>query len=168
MTKIRSLNARTARATKLIAGAKKRFPNGSQVLLFGGMTMTVDQVTGAMQTLVDNRGATETSKAATATQVASEQAQAASLVAILIAFTTFVRAMFGEQADALTDFGLAPTTVPTPLTAEQKAVAAAKRMATREARGTTSKKAKKNVKGNITAKLVVTPVTPSVGTTAKG
>jgi hypothetical protein len=168
MTKIRTLNAKAARATKLIAGAKKRFPNGSQVLHFGGMTLTVDQVTGAMQTLIDNRGGVETAKAATATQIASEQAQAPSLVAILIAFVAFVRATFGEQADALTDFGLAQTTVPTPLTAEQKAVAAAKRLATREARGTTSKKAKKNVKGNITAKLVVTPVTPAGGGTPKG
>jgi len=45
------------------------------------------------------------------------------------------------------------------MTAEEKAVAAAKRTATRAARGTKGPKAIKAVKGNVTAELVVTPAT---------
>src|SRR5579859_6814386 len=50
-----------------------------------------------------------------------------------------------------------------PMTAEQKAAAAAKRKATRTARQTMGKNQKKTVQGSVTAKLVVTPVAPSSG-----
>ncbi|HEY8041840.1 MAG TPA: hypothetical protein VIF15_18680 [Polyangiaceae bacterium] len=152
---------KAALATKLIAGAKKRFPNGSDKLTFGGVTRTVDAVTTLIQSFVDNRVAVEEAQAAASAKVAVEDAQAPSLIAIIVAFVAFVRLTFGNQADALADFGLAPPKARVPMTAEQKAVAAAKRDATRKARGTTSKKAKKGVKGNVTAKLVVTPVTAS-------
>jgi hypothetical protein len=153
-------NKKAALATKLIAGAKKRFTNGSQKLPLGGVERTVDEVTTLLQSFVDNRVAVETAKAATSAKVAVEDAQAPSLLAVMTAFVAFVRLTFGKQADALADFGLAPPKARVPMTAEQKAVAAAKRVATRAARGTTSKKAKKTVKGNVTAKLVVTPGTP--------
>ncbi len=67
----------------------------------------------------------------------------------------------------LADFGLEPRKEPTPLTAEQKAAAAAKREATRKARGTSSAKAKKAIKGNVTATLVVTPEAPAAGATTQ-
>ena len=44
------------------------------------------------------------------------------------------------------------------MTAEKKAVAVAKRAATRAARGTLGKKKKKDVKGSVKAELVVTPL----------
>jgi hypothetical protein len=47
--------------------------------------------------------------------------------------------------------------VRTPLTVEQKALAAAKAKATREARGTKSAKAKKGIVGAVTS-VVITPV----------
>jgi hypothetical protein len=68
-----------------------------------------------------------------------------------------VRTAFADQADVLADFGLPPKKVPTPLTVEQKAAAAAKREATRAARGTTSAKAKKGIKGAVTG-IVMTPI----------
>ena len=69
-----------------------------------------------------------------------------------------VRTAFGGQADVLADFGLAPKKARAPLTVEQMAAAAAKRKATRAARGTTSKKAsKKGIKGAVTG-IVVTPI----------
>jgi hypothetical protein len=110
-----------------------------------------------MQTFVDNRDAVETAQAATTAKVAIERAQAPSLLAIIAAFMAFVRLTLGNSADVLADFDIPPPKVRAPMTAEAKAIAAAKRMATREARGTSSAKAKKNVKGNITAALVVTP-----------
>jgi hypothetical protein len=150
-------NAKAAQVAKIIAGTKKRFPNGSQSLTVGGVARTVDQLTAEMQTFVDNRSAVETAQAATKVKVDAERTQAPSLLAIIAAFVTYIRLTFGNSPDALADFGLAPPKVRTPLTAEAKAVAAAKRVATREARGTTNKKDKQSVKGNTTAKLVVTP-----------
>jgi hypothetical protein len=71
----------------------------------------------------------------------------------------------------LADFGIS-TKTRTPLTVEQKAAAAAKRTATRAARGTKGAKQKKGIKGDVVG-ITVTPVTASkpvvtapVGTTA--
>jgi hypothetical protein len=147
--------------TKMITGIKKRFPNGSQVLTFGGSSQTVDQVTSAMQAFVDHRTATDTARAAAQVAFDAETAAAPPLLAMIAAFTKFVRSTFGTTADALADFDLDPPKTPAPRTAEQKAVAAAKAVATRKARGTTSAKQKKSVKGNVTATLVVTPATPA-------
>ena len=153
--------AQAAQVTNMIAGAKKRFTNGSQQLPVGSAMMTVDQVTAKMQTFVDNRDAVETTQAAATVKVAAEQEQAPALLVIIAAFVAFVRFTFGNAADALGDFDIPPLKVRTPMTAEAKAIAAAKATATRQARGTTSKKAKKSVKGNVTAQLVVTPATPA-------
>jgi hypothetical protein len=161
MPKNIAINSKAAAVTKLIAGAKKRFPNGTQTVTIGGQGFTVDQLTTEMQSFVDNRAATVAAQAAAKAKVATERAQRPSLLAVIAAFVMFVRLTFGEQADALADFGLEPPKAPAPQTAEAKAVAAAKRLATREARGTTSAKAKKNIKGNVTAQLVVTPMVSS-------
>ncbi|HEY8041727.1 MAG TPA: hypothetical protein VIF15_18105 [Polyangiaceae bacterium] len=159
MTTNRGKEAKAALARQMIAGAKKRFPNGSDKLALGGVTRTVDEVTTLIRSFVDNRVAVETAQAAAAAKVATENAQAPALLALIGELEAFVRVSFGNQADALGDFGLAPPKARAPLTAEQKAVATAKRNATRAARGITSKKVKKGVKGNVTAKLVVTPGT---------
>jgi hypothetical protein len=144
--------------TKLIAGTKKRFPTGSQVLSFGGGTHTVDEVTGALQAFVDHRTAVDTARAAMQVALDAEEAAAPALLALLGEYTKFLRSTFGTGADVLGDFDLAPPKVPAPRTTAEKAVSAAKGKATRQARGTTSAKQKKGVKGNVTATLVVTPV----------
>jgi hypothetical protein len=59
--------------------------------------------------------------------------------------------------DTLADFGLSPRKVRV-ITPEQKAIAAAKAQATRKARHTMGSVQKKDVKGSVTATLVVTPV----------
>jgi hypothetical protein len=84
--------------------------------------------------------------------------------AFFIAFIAYVRSAFGNSPDVLADFGLSPKKARTPLTVEQKAAAAAKRKATRQARGTRGPKAKLSVTGNVTG-VIVTPVTasPAVG-----
>jgi hypothetical protein len=147
--------------TKMIVGIKKRFPNGSQVLPFGGGTHTVDEVVSAMQAFIDHRTAVDTTRAAAQVAFDAEEAAAPALLVLIAGFTKFVRSMFGTTADALADFDLEPPKVPVPRTAEQKAISAAKAKATRTARGTTSAKQKKSVKGNVTAVLVVTPATPA-------
>jgi hypothetical protein len=162
MGKNNGKGTRAARAGQLIAGARKHFPNGSQVLTFGGgaTTVTVDAAVKELQTLIDNRTATTAARATARDKVQAERAQAPALVAFMNAFEELVRLLFGADTNALADFGLTPPKGRTPRTAEQKAVAAAKAEATRKARGTTGAKARKAVHGNVTAELVVTPVPP--------
>lgn len=69
--------------------------------------------------------------------------------------------MFGNSADVLADLGLASRKTRVPLTAEEKAVAVAKRNATRAARHTLGKNQKKDIKGAVKAALVVTPLAGS-------
>src|ERR1019366_2520682 len=84
-------------------------------------------------------------------------AQAPALLSLMAALAAYVKLTYSESPDVLADFGLPPKKVATPLTTAQKAVADAKRAATRLARGTTSKKAKKAVKGDVVG-VTVTPV----------
>jgi hypothetical protein len=146
---------------QLILGTQKHYPTGSSTLQVGGASYTVTTLTQLMQDFVDNRTAVETAQAATKAKIETERAQAPSQLAVIRAFVTIVKATFGTSADALADFGLAPPKARAPLTAEQKAVAAAKRAATREARHTMGKNQKKGVKGAVNAALVVTPQTGS-------
>jgi hypothetical protein len=161
MSNIRAKNSLAAEVMQLIAGANKHFPDGSQALQVGGATFTVTALTQELQGFVDNRDAVEASKAATKAKIEIERVQSPSQLALIRAFVTVVRGTFGNSADALADFGLVPPKVRVTKTAEQKAVTAAKIAATRKARGTMGKNQKKNVKGSVTAQLVVTPVATS-------
>jgi hypothetical protein len=145
----------------MITGTNKRFPNPSQVLVFGGGNHTVAEVTSDMQSFVTYRTNVETARAALQVALDADGAATPSLLALIGEYTKFVRTTFGTAADALGDFDLAPPKARAPRTAEQKAVSAAKAKATREARGTTSAKQKKAIKGNVTAQLVVTPAAPA-------
>jgi hypothetical protein len=158
--KVRNKNSKAAEVGQLIAGAKKRFPNGSQEILLEGASTTIDAVTKELQALVENRAAVVAAQATAKTTVETEASAMPALIALASAFTAFVKVSFRNKADALAEFGIKPPKARSPMTAEQKAVAAAKRAATRAARGTKGPKAKKAVHGNITAQLVVTPVTP--------
>jgi hypothetical protein len=146
-----------AHVSKMLTGTKKHFPTGSQQLPLAGGAQTVDAITSDMQSLVTNRSNVEAAQTAATVAVDAETAAWPSLMAMVLAFTKYLRATLGTQD--LADFDLPPPKARTPMTAEAKAVAAAKRTATRAARGTTSAKQKKTVKGNVTAQLVVTPVT---------
>jgi hypothetical protein len=157
----RGKNKAAARVAQLVAGAKKRFTNAKQALPLGSTPVTVGDAMTKMQQVVDKRAAVVTAQAAAKSRVDEEDAALPDLTAFVSAFTTLVRLNFGDDAEALSDFGLAPRKVPEPQTAEQKAVAVAKRAATRVARGTKSAKQKKHIKGNVTAELVVTPVAPA-------
>jgi hypothetical protein len=150
---------RATRAGQLIAGVRKRYPTGSQALAFGGAagTVTADSAVAELQELIDHRAATTAAQATARDKVQAEREATPALVAFMNATEAFIRFTFSNDTAALADFGLQPRKRPAPLTAEQKAVAAAKRKATRLARGTTSAKAKRAIKGNITAQLVVAP-----------
>jgi hypothetical protein len=166
MNNNRSKNGKAAAVTAFITGAKQFFTKGNQMVPLEGTTMTVTAALTQLQTFVDNRAATVAAQATAKAKVAAEKSQAPALLALFGAFETFVRLTVGNDPEGLAGFGLEPHKVPAPLTAEEKAVAAAKRKATRDARGTTSKKQKKSVKGNVTAALVVTPAAAAPPTPA--
>ncbi|HTQ43639.1 MAG TPA: hypothetical protein VMI75_12840 [Polyangiaceae bacterium] len=154
---------RATRAGKLIAGAKKHFTNGTQVLTFAGSlaNVTVNQAIDELQELVDNRAATVAARATAKDKVTSEEAAMPDLVAFMNAFEALIRIMFANDTTSLADFGLGPHKQPGPRTSAEKAASAAKARATRDARGTKGPKAKKAIHGNVTATLVVTPATPA-------
>jgi hypothetical protein len=153
---------RATRAGQLVAGTRKRFPNGGQNLTFGGgaTTVTVDAAVAELQKLIDLRAATTAARATARDTVKAESGQMPTLVAFMNAFEELVRFTFGADTKALADFGLTPRKGAVPKTAAEKAVAAAKAKATRAARGTKGPKARKAVRGNVTATLVVTPAAP--------
>jgi hypothetical protein len=149
---------KAARVGQLIAGTRKRFPNGNQTITLDGATTTVDAVTKELQGFLDDREAVVAAQATVKAKVAAENANMSAVNTLIRAFIAFLRVTLGNDPSALADFGLTPHKAPAPLTAEAKAVAAAKREATREARGTKTPKQKKGIHGTVEAKLVVTPV----------
>jgi hypothetical protein len=157
MSKGTGKSNQASRVKQLILGTKKHYANGSAELQVAGATFTVTALTQLMQDFVDNREAVEASKAAMKAKIEAERTHAPSQIAVIHAFETIVKGTFGTSADVLADFGLAPPKARTPLTAEKKAVAVAKRKATRAARHTMGKIQKKGVKGAVSAALVVTP-----------
>ena len=116
------------------------------------------------QAFTTNRAAIVAAQTAVRNKVAAEGAGMPALNALFEAFIAFIRQTFGASSTVLADFAIPVRKTPVAQTAEQKAVAAAKRKATRAARGTTGPKAKKAIKGNVTASLVVTPAAASDAT----
>jgi hypothetical protein len=96
-------------------------------------------------------------QAALSEAVAAENERADELRTFVLGLIGLVNFNFGASPSALEDFGRQPPKARTPMTAEQKAIANAKRAATRRARGTMGAKARKAIKGNVDVKLVVTP-----------
>jgi hypothetical protein len=156
-SRLRYKNSKATLVKQLILGVQKHYPDGSQSIAVGGSSFTVTALTELMQSFVDQRAAVETAKAAIKARLETERTQAPSQLAVIRALVTILRGTFGNSADVLADFGLSPLKVATPMTAETKAVAVAKREATRAARHTMGKNQKKAVKGAIQASLVVAP-----------
>jgi hypothetical protein len=137
-----------AQVQALIAGTQKHLPTGSFTI--GSTTYTAAALIQVLQSLVDamtkrNAAVTGAKDAAAAEQVTETQ-----VGPILQAYRRLVLAAYANATQTLSDFGLVPPKARTPMTTEQKAAAAAKAKATRTARGTTSKKAKLKVTGNVT------------------
>jgi hypothetical protein len=157
MAKNNNKNGKATRMAQVITGARKHFTNGSQAITLEGASTTIDTVVNEFQAFIDNRAGIVAAQTAARNKVAAERAGLAAITALFAAFIAFIRNTLGPSSEALADFGIPVRKVPAPKTAEQKAVAAAKRKATREARGTKGPKAKLAVHGDITAQLVVTP-----------
>ena len=147
--------------TGLISGAKKRLTGVTQVTL-AGATITIAVLLSDLQGLLDQIAGVEAARAAFQSKLEAFNTQAPAVRALASAFTAFVRVTFGNQADVLGDFAMAPRKTPPPKTLEQKQAAAAKALATRKARGTTGPKAKLKITGTVAP--ATAPATPAAAT----
>ncbi len=153
-----------AHVQALIAGTTKHFPTGSFTI--GSTTYTSASLVQALEGLVSAMLARNAAETGAKDALTTEQAAQTQMGPIIRAYERLVLAAFANATQTLADFGIAPPKARTPLTAQQLAARAAKAKATRVARGTTSKKKKLAVKGDVTG-VIVTPVTaPTAATPA--
>jgi len=139
----------------LMAGIEKHFPNGTFTL--GNTAYTTATLIQALQSLA-NALSELTAAHARVTEAVMTLTKVQTQVGPLMRDSRrFIQAAFNTAPQTLADFGMQPPKVRTPRTAEQKAAAVAKLRATRAARGTTSKKQKLAVKGDVTS-VTITPV----------
>jgi hypothetical protein len=141
----------------LIAGTQKHAPNGS--LTLGSATYTTPALVQLLKSLADALDAVDAAKASWKEALTNELDLHAKVEPVVRDYEAWVAVSFGGSPSTLADYGVTPRKVPTPLTAEQKASAAAKRKATRLARNTMGSKQKKTVKGTVPATAAVTPST---------
>jgi hypothetical protein len=149
-----------AQVLALIAGTEKHFPTGQFTI--GNTVYTSASLTQVLQGLANAMSALAAAQAAAKDALAAEEAAIAAVGPIVQAYRRIVVAAFANMAQTLGDFGVPAPKARTPLTTEQQAVAVAKAKATRTARGTTSRKQKLAIKGNVTGVTVTPIVAPAV------
>jgi hypothetical protein len=148
-----------AQLQMLVSGLQKQFPNGNFTL--GNTAYTTVTLVAALMSLINAINAVTAAQASAKVAVAALRATSAQVGPIVLALKRNLLATFGNAADILALFGLEPRKAPAPRTVEEKAASKAKADATRKARGTTSKKQKLAVTGNVTGVNVI-PITAPV------
>lgn len=151
-TKARAL----AQMQALIDGLQKHYPN--ETFTFGNATYTTQELVTLFQRLIDSIRAVNDAQASTRDLVQAMRGMEAQVDPVFMGLKRNLQNRYGTAAQMLAEFGLVPVKAPAPRTAEQNVAAKAKAAATREARGTASKKRKAAIKGNVTG-ITVTPVT---------
>src|SRR5215472_1325812 len=145
-----------AHVQALIAGTQKHFPNGQFTL--GNVAYTTATLVQLLQGLADALTALSAEQASAKDMRSALKGIEAKVNPVIRDYKRFLLSAFDGATQTLEDFGMQASKARKPLTTEQRATAAAKNRATRTARGTTSKKQKLAVKGDVTG-VVVTPVT---------
>jgi hypothetical protein len=140
----------------LVAGIPLYCPNA--IFTVASQTFTAPQAVTFISAVLAAVSATATAKGAWKDAMLAEEKLVAADGATVKEIRNNIATMFSNATNTLEAFEIAPRKVPTPLTADQRAAATAKAKATRVARGTTSKKAKAVITGNVTG-VTITPVT---------
>jgi hypothetical protein len=151
----RTKTAVTALAQQLIAGTAKHLGNVTNVTLLGS-SYTPAELTTKLQLVGSLHAEVDAAKAATTAKLEALKAAMTTIRPLMQALVAYAKVTYGTQHDVLGDFGVHPKERKTP-TVEEKAAAAAKRKATREARGTKGSVQKKAIKGDV-AGITVTPI----------
>lgn len=153
-----------AQLQALVSGLQKELPNGSFTLL--STTYTTATLVPIIQGLITALTAVDTAQAGAKAALVDWDAEDVKSSPIIKALIKSLRTMYANSPDTLAAFALKPPKAPTPLTAAQRAASVAKAEATRKARGTTGKKQKALVTGNVTG-VTITPITtPAAAATA--
>jgi hypothetical protein len=155
-SKSTSKAAALAAVQALIAGTQKHFPSGSFTL--GNTSYTTASLVTLLQSVANAIMSLNGAQLAAKHALTTLQGVLAQADPVIQIYERYLQATFANTVPILADFGLEPRKEPAPKTTEEKAAAAAKAKATRQARGTMSKKQKLTVKGNVTG-IIVTPVT---------
>jgi hypothetical protein len=143
-----------ARDKQFIVGIGKRLQNVQSLAIAGKVYAPADLVK-LFQQQIDAADAIDAARAKLHDVTQAFRGLSTSLVPILNGFRHQIRNIFGDQAEVLANFGIAPVKQPATPTVEQKAAAAAKRKATRQARHTAGPKQKAAIHG-----VPATPPTP--------
>jgi hypothetical protein len=151
--------AALARVQALIAGTPQHFPNGSFTL--GNVAFTTASLVQELQSLAGAMQKLDATQASAKDARKALQETAAKVDPLVRDYKRFLLAAFSTATQTLADFGMQPPAARKPLPTEKRAAATAKMRATRKARGTTSRKQKLAVKGDVTG-VVVTPITQPV------
>jgi hypothetical protein len=139
----------------LIAGTQKHFPNGS--FTFGNAPYTTATLVQALQSLTNAFTALAAAHVQTQHAGLTLQGGLANVGPVIRDYRRYLLASFRTSPQMLADFGMQPPRVRKPLSSDQRAAVKAKVAATRTARGTTSKKQKLAIKGDVTS-VTITPV----------
>jgi hypothetical protein len=127
-------------------------------LLVGGSTVKTSDLVIVLQARMAAIKAAIAAKAAAMAAVAAMHAELAKTAALIAGTRQALKVAFAGQADQLGDFGLQPPKVRTPPTAEEKAQAAAKALATRQANHPNAgKKSKKTTAAAASAAATAAP-----------
>jgi hypothetical protein len=152
----KSRAAALARVQALIAGTEQHFPNGSFTL--GNVVFTSASLVQELQSLADAMQKLNAAEASARDLRAALQVTASKVSPLIRDYHRVVLAAFATVTQTLADFGMQPPRAHKPLTSEKRVAATAKMRATREARGTTSRKQKLAIKGDVTGVTVI-PIT---------
>jgi hypothetical protein len=150
-----------AQVQAIIAGTLKHFPNGSFTL--GNTAYTTATLVEALRVLENALVALNAAHVSVKDAVSTLSSVEAKAAPLLRDYRRFVLSTFSTATQQLADFGLQAPKARKPLDSAKRAAATAKLRATRSARGTTSKKRKLAVKGDVTG-VVVTPITHPAAT----
>jgi len=128
--------------------AINKYLGAKDVLFVGGEQMKASDLAGAFQNALDTRTTAVTAKGEYKSSLVARDTAEAKRLAVDGALQPYVVQRFGATSTEANAFGYAPKKV-TDKTAVSKAKAALLGQATRDARGTTSKKAKQKIKGTL-------------------
>jgi hypothetical protein len=148
-------SATQAHDAQVIVGIKKDLQNMSSLPL-AGTTFTPAALIQLLQSRIDLANAVANARASWLDAAAKYRALNTQVTQVVHGLRQYVLNAFGASSPLLADFGFtAPKKVT--LTPEQKVVRAEKAAATRAARGTKGKVAKKAVKGSVQVTVTATP-----------
>jgi len=147
-----------AHDAQVIVGIERHLQNVSSLALVG-TTFTPAELVKLIQSRIDSTNAAAAARANLHLASEAHKQLSAHVTQVIHGLRQVVLNMFGSASPVLADFGFSAPKKPQ-LTPEQKAAAAAKRKATREARHTLGRKQKAKIHGAVAPGTAPTATVP--------